>query len=149
MILFGFQINQKRRISTESHYSSSEESDESVKNNKRASKIGKSEQKNKIVRNIFLNVSKGDGGAKGKGQVMIVGHTDDIQKSVTSASRDYYAVAVTNTNNNNKLLTPIPILCKIDLSRLVRIPGDRSSRLNNNSKSPFNTDMQLMVEYKC
>ncbi|XP_055308289.1 AF4/FMR2 family member lilli-like isoform X2 [Sitodiplosis mosellana] len=135
--------NEKISKETQLRYSSSEESDESIKNNKKANKIGKSEQKNKIVRNIFLNVSKGDGGAKGKGQVMIIGHSDDIQKSVTSATRDCYAVAITNNSNNNKLVTAIPIVCKIDLSRLSRIPGDRNSRLNNNNKSPNNVDVQF------
>lgn len=129
----------------QSNYSSSEDSDESFKNYKKTNKIGKSEQKNKIVRNIFLNVSKGDGGAKGKGQVMIVGHTDDIQKSVTNTTRDCYAVSVSNPNCNSKFITPIPIVCKIDLSRLARIPGDRSSRTNINIKSPKSIDIQSMV----
>lgn len=141
---------QREKISkeTQSRYSSSEESDESIKKNRKVNKIGKSEQKNKIVRNIFLNVSKGDGGAKGKGQVMIVDHSDDLQKSVTSATRDCYAVAVSNIPNSNKLITPNQIVCKIDLSRLSRIPGDRNSR-NNNNKSPNNADVLLLVMYKC
>lgn len=132
---------------THSRYSSSEESDESIKKNRKANKLGKSEQKNKIVRNIFLNVSKGDGGAKGKGQVMIVDHSDDIQKSVTSATRDCYAVAVSNISNSNKFITPNQIVCKIDLSRLSRIPGDRNSH-NNSYKSPNNADVLPLVMYK-
>lgn len=128
---------------TQSRYSSSEESDESIKKNRKANKIGKSEQKNKIVRNIFLNVSKGDAGAKGKGQVMIVDHSDD--KTVAS-ERDCYTVAVSNIHNSNNLITPNQIVCKIDLSRLSRIPGERNSR-NNNNKSPNNADVLLMVIY--
>lgn len=81
-------------------------------------------------------MSKGDGGAKGKGQVMIVGHSDDMQKSVS-----------THTNNNNKLVTPIPIVCKIDLSRLARIPSDRNSRSNNNNSISHNSDVEFMVNF--
>lgn len=92
-------------------------------------------------------MSKGDGGAKGKGQVMIVGHSDDMQKSVSSATRDCYAVTVTHTNNNNKLVTPIPIVCKIDLSRLTRIPSDRNSRSNNNNSISHNSDVEFMVNF--
>lgn len=46
-------------------FSSSEESDGSNEN-KKFNKNTNSEHKNKIVRNIFLNVSKSDNGAKGK-----------------------------------------------------------------------------------
>lgn len=137
--------SQKRRISKDQphKYSSSEESEESLKNNKKINKTGKSEQKNKIVRNIFLNVSKSDGGAKSKGQVMIVGHSEDTQKPVTTALRDSYPVPTTNNNNNE--ITTNAIVCKIDLSRLSRVPNNRNSNLNNNDKSPLNTDVHLMV----
>lgn len=92
-------------------------------------------------------MSKGDGGAKGKGQVMIVGHSDDMQKSVSSATRDCYAATVTHTNNNNKLVTPIPIVCKIDLSRLTRIPSVRNSRSNNNNSISQNSEVEFMVNF--
>lgn len=109
------------------YLSSSDESDGSI-NNRKANKTAKREQKNKIVRNIFLNVSKGDSGAKGKGQVMIVGHTEDTSQK-TVGNRDFNQFSCTKTNNHN-LAPSIPILCKIDLSRLSRIPGERNSRLS-------------------
>lgn len=143
--------NQKQNKSTK--YSSSEESDESVKD-KKVNKLGKSE-KNKIVRNIFL--SKGDGGAKGKGQVMIVGHSDDTQKSATNASRESYhgtnanntANGNTNSTVNSRFAASLPIVCKIDLARLTRIPNDRTiNHVNNNNKSPFTGGMHLSVSIR-
>lgn len=105
-----------RRLSQS--YSSSEESDDSLKDTKKKlNKIVKSEQKNKIVRNIFLNVSKGDGGAKGKGQVMIVDHSEDSQKPVTNICRDHSPIS-----NDQESRLSNSIICRIDLSRLSRIP---------------------------
>lgn len=123
------------------NYSPSEESDESVRNNKKANKIAKSEQKNKIVRNIFLNVSKVDSGAKGKGQVMIVGHADDTQKQITNTPRD--SLQTRYTKKSIQQITSIPIVCKIDLSRLSRVPYERNSRLNN-TKSPSNANYHMV-----
>lgn len=75
-------------------------------------------------------MSKGDSGAKGKGQVMIVGHSEDTsQKNVSNLHRDFYHIAHTKANNQ-KHTQSIPILCKIDLSRLSRIPGERNNRFN-------------------
>lgn len=93
-----------------------------MEHSKKSNKIGKIEQKNKIVRNIFLNVSKSDGGAKGKGQVMIVDHSEESQKPITNTTRDFSQVPNINSSDS-RLLTPVPIICKIDLSRLTRIPG--------------------------
>lgn len=69
-----------------------------------------------------MNVSKSDGGAKGKGQVMIVDHSEDSQKPMTNSLRDCSQIPNTN-HQDSRLFTPIPIICKIDLSRLARIPG--------------------------
>lgn len=100
----------------------------------------KSEQKNKIVRNIFLNVSKSDGGAKGKGQVMIVDHSEDSQKPLTNLSRDYSLI--TNIHDqDSRLLSSIPIICRIDLSRLSQLPDGliyHSKNLNTNSSRLHN-----------
>lgn len=126
---------------TSNNYSSSEESGESMKDNKKVNKLGKSEQKNKIVRNIFLNVSKVDNGAKGKGQVLIVGHSEDSLKS--SVSRDSYQVP---NIYDNRFSTPMPIICRIDLSRLSRIPTERNCNMNNNiEKSPQNIHSMVNV----
>lgn len=131
---------QHRKISEDTvpnNYSPSEESDESMKDSKKTNKIAKSEQKNKIVRNIFLNVSKSDSGAKGKGQVMIVGHADDTQKQITSIPRDNFQTRYTKKKT-------IPIVCKIDLSRLSRVPYERYSRINNSIKSPSEANYQMV-----
>lgn len=107
-------------------------------------RVAKSEQKNKIVRNIFLNVSKVDSGAKGKGQVMIVGHSEDTQKQMNITPRDN-SKASKYAKKHIHEITSIPIVCKIDLSRLSRIPYERNSRLNNNTKSPPAVDFFIMV----
>lgn len=101
-----------------------------MKDAKKINRNGKSEQKNKIVRNIFLNVSKSDGGAKGKGQVMIVDHSEDSLKPILNSSKEFSQIS--NINTDNRLLNPIPIICKIDLSRLTRIPGVPIYQLNHN-----------------
>lgn len=126
-------------------YSSSEESDGNQRN-RNLCKIGKSEQKNKIVRNIFLNVSKGDGGAKGKGQVLIVDHSEESQKSSTNIR---YGIEMANSNVG-RIITPIRIVCKIDLSRLSRIPNERKNFIinNNNEKSVDAEEVNLRVREK-
>lgn len=126
-------------------YSSSEESDESMKDTKKLNKIVKSEQKNKIVRNIFLNVSKTDGGAKGKGQVMIVDHSEDAQKPITNISRDYLHASNINIQDS-RLFTPTPIICRIDLSRLTRIPNYHLSNQNNTDTSKHFGEVHLKVK---
>lgn len=105
-------------------------------------KIGKSEQKNKIVRNIFLNVSKTDGGAKGKGQVMIVDHSEDSQKPITNSLRDGSQISNIN-HQDSRLLTPIPIICKIDLSRLTRIPGGPNDSNADTQKLCNNPELKV------
>lgn len=114
-------------------YSTSEESDDSLKNTKKKlNKIVKSEQKNKIVRNIFLNVSKSDGGAKGKGQVMIVDNSEDSQKPLNNLLRDFSHGSNMNIYEG-RFSNPVPIICRIDLSRLSRIPSGLS--LNSNHQN--------------
>lgn len=128
-------------------YSSSEESDESLRDTKKLNKIVKSEQKNKIVRNIFLNVSKSDGGAKGKGQVMIVDHSEDSQKPMTNLSRDYSNI--TNINvPDSKILTSMPIICRIDLSRLIRIPENQHLNDSHTDTSKLSSELEVPSKVK-
>lgn len=55
----------------------------------------------------------------------------------TSAlSTDVSPLKASNVNNPNAMKNPMVLLCKIDLSRLKRIPTDRNGRLNN-GKSPL------------
>lgn len=125
-------------------YSSSEESEESLRDTKKLNKIVKSEQKNKIVRNIFLNVSKSDGGAKGKGQVMIVDHSEDSQKPIMNLSRDCSLMSNINIPDS-RLFTSIPIICRIDLSRLTRIPH---SNHNNTDQSKHCKELEVLSKVK-
>lgn len=131
-----FQVKKQKKKIVKSklsqNYSSSEESDESIRKTGKLNNIGKSEQKNKIVRNIFLNVSKSDGGAKGKGQVMIVDHSEDSQKATPTIARDTHLMHNQN-NTDRRFLSHVPIICKIDLARLSRIPNVHMSN-NNNEK---------------
>lgn len=164
--------------------SSSNDSDASVKNSKKvATKVVKSDNnKNKTLWRLFS--SKGDGGAKGKGQVVIVDRIEDAQQQQhaqtkensipsekllspfahntakhTTTNPDGYGSTFNNVlvngtsasstevsplkssnvnnTNSNKSLAPEQLLCKIDLSRLSRIPPGRNGR-RNNSKSPMN-----------
>lgn len=144
----------KRKASFRGSFGSSlSESDESVKENHKVDKVKSDKNKNVTLRKLFSWGTKGDGGAKGKGQVVIVDHSEDAQKSaVTNITRDFNQAS----NSNNKVSSqptvaqippPTSLICKIDLSRLNRIPAERIGRLsannhnnNNNSKSPFNID---------
>lgn len=127
-------------------YSSSEESDDSSKDTKKKlNKIVKSEQKNKIVRNIFLNVSKSDGGAKGKGQVMIVDHSEDSQKPMTNLSREHSSPIPNTNEQDSRLFSSNPIICRIDLSRLSRIPDGPIFRLNQQDAKPNKLHKEIKV----
>lgn len=129
-------------------YSTSEDSDDSLKDPKKLNKIVKSEQKNKIVRNIFLNVSKTDGGAKGKGQVMIVDNSEDSQKPLTNMTREF-SLGSNITDQDNQYPSPVPIICKIDLSRLSRIPeGLFSSNHKNTECCRPHTELDLLPKVK-
>lgn len=137
-----------------SYSSSSGVSDDSLKDNKKVNKTAKPTNKNNVFFRVFAG-GKGSGGAKGKGQVMIVDNSEETKKSVPIAPREagYQAInpnANTNLNTNSNSIPKLnstnvtSVVCKIDLSRLSRIPSDRNGQRqpnnNNNLKSPCNRD---------
>lgn len=143
------QVNHQKQKGVSKHlsqsYSTSEESDDSLKDTKKKlNKIVKSEQKNKIVRNIFLNVSKSDGGAKGKGQVMIVDNSEDSQKPLNNLFRDSSHGSNMN-NHDGRFSNPVPIICRIDLSRLSRIPSGLSYNSNHQNTESRKHHVKLDV----
>lgn len=129
-----------------SYSSSSGVSDDSLKDNKKVNKTAKPANKNNVFFRVFAG-GKGSGGAKGKGQVVIVDNSEETKKYVPIAPREAgYQALNTNANTNPKLnLNNVTsMVCKIDLSRLSRIPSDRNGQRqqknNNNLKSPCSTD---------
>lgn len=137
-----------------SYSSSSGVSDDSLKDNKKVNKTAKPSNKNNVFFRVFAG-GKGSGGAKGKGQVMIVDNSEETKKSVPIVPRETgYQPSNTNSNTNlnvNSHLNPklnsnnvTLLVCKIDLSRLSRIPseknGQRQQNNNKNLKSPCSTD---------
>lgn len=145
---YSFQENlviEKDETIKSQDFSTSEESDSS---RKIYHKKAKREQKNKIVRNIFLNVSKSDNGAKGKGQVMIVDHSEDSQKQVIMPPRNSQENTLCINSQHGLSVSPTQLICKIELSRLIRIPNEKNQQLFNNNfneKGAAETDITLMV----
>lgn len=174
----------KRSVSSseEDSDSSASASDENI-NNKPVS----DKNKNVTLRKLFWT-NKGEGGGKGKGQVLIVDSSEDAQQqaqvketpvpsekrlspysgskhskhstSIPSANNKHYNNNINTNNNNNTLMkcpTPLeqlpltnskpsgktmvqqgPLLCKIDLSRLARIPANpRRKRSTNRDNTKF------------
>lgn len=194
--------------SEEESVSSSEESGSSAKEDEKVNKVKSDKNKNDTLRKLFSWGSKGEGGAKGKGQVVIVDHSEEAQQQQLHQSQTKehsipnekllspYAYSNNNnninSNNNNtnnrhstlnanslhnnstnsgsnnvitngstvselsalkannnlglsKSQTSLstssqPIICRIDLSRLSRIPPERTNRLNH-GKSPKNVTL--------
>lgn len=164
--------------SSNSDSSSSDGSDESVKDNKDVNKAKSDKKKNDTLRKLFSWGTKGEGGAKGKGQVLIVDHSEDAQQQsnhphaqlkensipnekltspysqnskhtsnayttnnnvlVNGTTTDVSPLKSSNVNHANKSLSH-PIICKIDLMRLARVPQDRSFRLHRD-RSPLNAE---------
>ncbi|XP_059619112.1 AF4/FMR2 family member lilli isoform X2 [Phlebotomus argentipes] len=113
--------------------------------------------KNVTLRKLFSGL-KGEGGAKGKGQVVIVDHSEDshIQsKDDTFASEKFlspYSAKYGSGSGSNQVRSGDPtrhLLCRIDLSRLKRIPhlanavqvhkSPRKSKHHGDPKSPATT----------
>lgn len=169
--------------------SSSSGSEASIKDNK---KVKSDKNKNDTLRKLFSWGNKGEGGAKGKGQVVIVDHSEDAQQqhqqqhhqhtqskensipnekllspysynnhtksSILSGSNYANAPLVNgistgdvsplkpnnsgNSSLNRNQFTPnsqVSMICKINLSRLSRIPPEVSYRINRN-RSPMGSD---------
>lgn len=136
-----------------SYSSSSGDSDDSLKDNKKVNKTAKPVNKNNVVFRVFAG-GKGSGGAKGKGQVVIVDNSEETKKAGPIAPREVgYHALNTNANTNlnvNSNSNPKPnsnnvtsLVCTIDVSRLSRVPsanGQRQQSNNNNLRSPCTTD---------
>lgn len=79
----------------------------------------------------------------GKGQVMIVDHSEDTQKPLIVARDEYDDQA---SSKNNRIGSATQIICKIELSRLIRIPSVKKSKLfNNNNNEKMREDDHFMV----
>lgn len=165
--------------------SSTEDSDKSIKDNKKVNKVKSDKNKSDTLRKLFY---KGEGGAKGKGQVLIVDHSEDIQQQHHQHTQSkensipnekllspyaYNNNSKHASNNNNNVLvngtsaselSPLkpsntsntslglskaqstlthslqPIICKIDLGRLSRVPSSERTNRVNRVKSPLNME---------
>lgn len=75
---------------------------------------------------------------------MIVDHSEETQKTSTNVARDGFEIANTDVG---RLFTPIRIICKIDLSRLTRIPNEGNNfSINNNNEKSVDAEVNLMVK---
>lgn len=103
-------------------------------------KVAKSvKNKNVTLRNIFAN-SKAGGGAKGKGQVLVVDHSEETQKTIPIAPRDTSYQTTTTTTASTTAVTTLN-------ATTATTATNANSNLNSNSTSlnKFNTNSSSSI----
>uniref|UniRef100_A0A336LIS4 AF4/FMR2 family member lilli n=1 Tax=Culicoides sonorensis TaxID=179676 RepID=A0A336LIS4_CULSO len=142
-------------------YSSSDNSESSINNKISGTKSDKN--KKDTLKKLFLNANKGEGGkggAKGKGQVVIEDHTEYsyINNKQHEAMTETVVKNISPHINQpsyylNKYQSEIhkinlPLLCRIDLNRLSRLPTSKKLKgspkiINKMYENDINLDLPV------